>query len=145
MWSIMTRHHVYDLHIVFESAKKCVGLLSCHCQWDTGYVTGGLNNLNITLQEQCYTMVSWKAKRPYLLNLQVSRYYILPLRAVCVWSRHGEQTIQISNKLAISAYYVTPLYTEVGTYCFTSVRSVCLSLCKDTIHFSPAFSIVQAV
>ena len=50
-------------------------------------------------------------------------------------------------------YYVSPLYTEVGTYCFTPVRSVCLrlSVCVtwsvnlSPIHFSPALSIVQAI
>ena len=45
-----------------------------------------------------------------------------------------------------NCYYVSYLYTEVGTYCFTPVRSVCLSLCCESpIHFSPAIYIVQAV
>ena len=55
------------------------------------------------------------------------------------------KAVIISLQVALMFYYVSPLNTEVGKYCFTPVCSVCLSLYKDTIHFSPALSIVQAV
>ena len=46
-------------------------------------------------------------------------------------------------------YYVSPMYTEVGTYCFTPVCLICLSLslCAtwSPIHFSPALSILGIV
>ena len=57
------------------------------------------------------------------------------------YKSHLIALVSITN----TPYYVSPLYTEVGTYCFTPVRSVCHSVNLSPIHFSPALSIVQAV
>ena len=52
--------------------------------------------------------------------------------------------MKIELKLKSLHNYVSSLYTELGTYCFTSVGSLCLSLCLSPIYFSPVLSIMQA-